>query len=98
MSSSVSPQFNHIILIPAFRAAGIPLSRRRRPALFPAPSDGRPIQGDRKKFCMSTITRAVNFGDTRTSDVVVASLIEESGAGTANSGGLGRVRSKVGGE
>ena len=53
---------------------------------------------DRKKFCMSIMTRAVIEGEMMTGVVVVLSVIEDFGEGTGKVGGSGRVRSNKGGE
>lgn len=98
ISSSVRPQFNQIVRIPAFLAAGMAVFNSLWAALLPAPSAGRPKYVERKKFCMSMITRALLEGSMTTGLVVVERETESLGEGIAYSGGGGRVRSKVGGD
>ena len=57
--------------IPAFLAAGIASSRSAEQALWPALVGERPREGERKKFCMSMIIRAVLVGERVMGDVVV---------------------------
>lgn len=87
-----------MICIPAFLAAGIPVSSNRLLALFPAPSAGRPKKRERKKFCMSMMTSAVFEGEMRVGVVVVNREMESFWDGKVYSGGGGRVRSKLGGD
>lgn len=87
-----------MICIPADLAAGIATSSNRLFALFPAPSAGRPRYIERKKFCISMMTRAVFEGEMIIGVVVVDREIESFGDGRAYSGGEGRVRSKLGGD
>ena len=70
-SSSVSPQLNQMICIPAFRAAGMACVRSASHALWPGPFGARPMSSDRKKFCMSIMTRAVLAGSMVMGVVVV---------------------------
>lgn len=67
--------------MPAFRAAGIASLRRALAAGFPAQVGDRPREGERKKFCMSIITRAALKGSMRMGVVVVGSLKDEAGEG-----------------
>jgi len=69
--------------MPAFLAAGIAVSSSRCAALFPAPSAGRPRYVERKKFCMSMITRALFEGEMVIGVVVVDRGIEALGSGRA---------------
>lgn len=66
--------------------------------MFPAPTAERPRHGERKKFCMSIMTRAVKAGEMITEVVVVDKRMDCSGDGIGNSGGDGLVRSKTDGE
>ena len=82
MSLSVRPQFNQITRMSAFRAAGIPDSRRHLAALLPAAFGERPRHTERKKFCMSMITKAVLEGEMMTGVVEVERRIEDEGSGS----------------
>lgn len=77
MSLPVSPQLSQMICIPAFLAAGIPVSSNRCAALLPAPSAGRPRNVERKKFCMSIMTRALFGGEMMIGVVVVRREIDD---------------------
>lgn len=55
--------------------------RRALAARFPAPVGERPREGERKKFCMSIITKAALRGSMRTGVVVVGHLKVEEGEG-----------------
>lgn len=79
MSSSVRPQLSQTIRIPAARAAGIANRRSWFLALFPAPSEGLPSAVDKKKFCISIITRAVSEGDITIGVVLVLKVIDDDG-------------------
>ena len=57
--------------IPAFLAAGIASSSNLEQALWPALVGDLPREGERKKFCMSIITRAVLAGEKVMGEVVV---------------------------
>ena len=57
--------------IPALWAAGMAWVIRLERARWPAESLERPKEGDRKKFCMSMITRADLSGDIVMGEVVV---------------------------
>lgn len=92
------PQFSQTICIPALRAAGIAESIRRCAALLPSPSAGRPRYVERKKFCISIITRALIDGEMIMGLVIVDRDIDDVGDGRAYSGGAGRVRSNSGGD
>ena len=87
-----------MICIPPFLAAGIAVSSNRLFAMFPALSAGRPKYIERKKFCMSTMTRAVFEGEMTVGVVFDAREMESLGDGEAYPGGGGRVRSKLGGD
>ena len=87
-----------MIRIPAFLADGIAVSSNRLAALLPAPSAGRPKYVDRKKFCISMITKAVLEGEIMIGVVVVEREIDSFREGTGYSGGEGRVKSNIGGD
>lgn len=80
-----------MILIPAFRAAGIAWLINCVQAAWPGPLL-RPKDEERKKFCMSMITRADLEGVTVMGDVVVR--IVSLGPGDGLVGDEGCVRSK----
>ena len=68
--------------MPAFRAAGMPESRRHLAALLPAASGERPRHTERKKFCMSIITNAVLEGEMMVGVVDVVRNTEDEGDGS----------------
>jgi hypothetical protein len=80
MSCSDKPQFSQMILIPAFRAAGMACWISCSQAEWPAPFC-RPNADDRKKFCMSMMMRADLLGDMVIEVLVVSIVTRGPGAG-----------------
>lgn len=81
-----------MILIPALRAAGMACSMSWVHAAWPAPGL-RPKAGERKKFCMSIMTRADLEGEMVMELLVVVWMVT-LGPGVGSDGDDGCVRSK----